>query len=123
MKINKGLQKWIEQRRRNLEIPNFIVNDIHYYGNCIYKITNLTINKVYIGETVNYHRRVNVHRCGLLNNNHFCKKLLEDYNNGHKFKMEILEKLKNSTQKQQRIIEGKYINKYNNKYNKLIFTE
>lgn len=46
----------------------------------IYKITNLKNNKVYIGQTKNYNRRISSHKSMLKSNNHTNKNLQEDYN-------------------------------------------
>lgn len=63
---------------------------------CIYKITCLINNKIYIGQTINFKNRKSYHKCSLKHNRHDNKYLQEDYNNYglSQFKFEIVEKCK-----------------------------
>lgn len=46
----------------------------------VYKIECLVNNKVYIGQTNNYKKRISLHKKQLKDNNHYNKYLQEDYN-------------------------------------------
>ena len=61
----------------------------------IYKITNTTNNKVYIGESLKIEKRWQTHKQDLENGNHHSYKLQEDYNTYglNKFIFEIIEKI------------------------------
>lgn len=57
----------------------------------IYMLYNLTKNKIYIGETKNFHNRSLQHREMLQSNTHSNKEMQEDYNNNCEFAFVILE--------------------------------
>lgn len=61
---------------------------------CVYKITNLVNNMIYIGQTIDYVNRINHHKNKLKRNSSDCKLLQIDYNKYglSNFKFEILEK-------------------------------
>lgn len=65
---------------------------------CIYKITNLINNKVYIGSTKSYNRRISYHKSDLNNNKHINNHLQAAWNKYGKdnFLFEIVEEVKNS---------------------------
>jgi len=61
---------------------------------CIYKITNIINNKVYIGSSASgFLRRKNIHVCDLSKNKHHSKKLQNRWNKHGKenFKFEVIE--------------------------------
>jgi len=62
----------------------------------IYKITNKSNNKVYIGESFNIERRWNEHKLDLENNSHHSYKLQNDYNiyGKNNFKFEVIEEVR-----------------------------
>ena len=61
---------------------------------CVYKITNIISNKIYIGQTINYKHRIYGHRCALKHSRHSNPKLQEDYDKYGLdiFNFEILER-------------------------------
>lgn len=86
----------------------------------VYKITNKINNKVYIGESLNVHRRWKEHRDSLRQNQHHSHKLQSDYNKygSRNFIYEIIETIDNnySTFLQRCILlvyEESYIKQYN----------
>lgn len=60
---------------------------------CVYKIINTETGRIYIGQTVNYKRRLNEHKCDLNHNRHSNSDLQQDYNKygWNSFKFKILE--------------------------------
>lgn len=60
----------------------------------IYKITNLSNSKVYVGQSVNLNNRIYTHKYSLENNNHYNSLLQRAYNKygQDKFTFEIIEK-------------------------------
>lgn len=80
----------------------------------IYKITNKSTQKFYIGSSINIKSRLNKHRYHLKNNTHHSDHLQRSYNKygKEKFVFEILEEisiLKNETKEQfkKRLVEGR----------------
>ena len=61
----------------------------------IYKITNISNNKVYIGESMNIYERWKVHKEDLKNNKHHSNKLQRDWNNygENNFTFEIIKEI------------------------------
>lgn len=59
----------------------------------VYRIVNNVTNKMYIGQTVNFRRRVTEHKCDLKYNRHSNPELQRDYNKYglNSFKFELLE--------------------------------
>jgi len=58
---------------------------------CIYYITNMLNNKIYIGQTLNFVERATRHRRELFLNKHYSKHLQKSYNLGNTFEIKILE--------------------------------
>lgn len=85
--------------------------DKSLYG-CVYKITCLKNNKVYIGQSINFKRRVWEHKNLLRNNKHKNRYLQEDFNKygEDSFKFTLLKD--NLSLKDRRLQETKYIHFY-----------
>lgn len=81
----------------------------------IYKIQNNINNKVYIGQTINFKRRIKRHFCELRNNKHHNYKLQSDFNiYGEKnFIFKIVFEEENCSQERIDKMEIEYIKKYN----------
>lgn len=77
----------------------------------IYKILNTVNNKIYIGRTVNFEKRIKDHLRSLRNNIHFNEYLQTDYNyfGESAFTYEIIYECDNETQS---LSEIQHINKY-----------
>lgn len=78
----------------------------------IYSITNLTNNKIYIGQTVNYKRRISDHKSALRNNRHPNQHLQNAWNKDkeNNFTFSLLEECSIETLDEK---EQYYIKKYN----------
>ena len=70
-----------------------IIMDNDYKGPAVYQIKNEINNKIYIGSTRNYSKRISEHISKLELRNHDNKQLQEDYSKGDIFKIETLKKL------------------------------
>ena len=87
---------------------------------CIYKITCLSNNKIYIGQTTDYVNRINHHKNKLKRNCDDNPYLQEDYNKygSQNFKYEIIEKC---TKESLLIRETYWINHYGGKNNSSLY--
>lgn len=70
-----------------------IIMDNDYKGPAVYQIKNEINNKIYIGSTKNYSKRISEHISKLELCNHDNKQLQADYNKGDAFRTDILKKL------------------------------
>lgn len=84
---------------------------------CVYSITNISSNKIYIGSTVNYKKRRRDHLSFLKRNKHKNKELQHDYNNSgiDNFRFDVL--LEVDDLDDLRDLEDWYIRNYTNKDN------
>ena len=89
--LNSGLYEYL-LRRTQRRIESQIFDTDSYDFAAVYAITNLTNGKVYIGEAVNLNARLMLHQAKLLGNYHDKPLLQQDFNEGHKFTVTILER-------------------------------
>lgn len=79
----------------------------------VYKITNQVTGNFYIGSALKIHKRWHTHLALLMNNQHHCKKLQDDFN-AHSyadFSFTILELCNQESLKE---VEQKYLDRYSN---------
>jgi hypothetical protein len=86
---------------------------------CVYKIINLTNNKVYIGQSINYKNRVIKHRYDLRNNKNSSRKLQNTWNKygENNFKFEIIETCTKDILSEREIYWINFYDSMNNGYN------